>query len=252
MKRSEIITKVTTPEWQSFSAQDTATGYSIYESKDRFLAKNPAEKTLCSAGIMAIVIGLLVLVLPGSAPSGHSMMTRIALSALCMGMGTAVYFLASRAFRKVLHLDLATQTISMAHVSPKDKSLFGEIYRMDEIESLFVRRGVTKGSLAALHVRMAGKAVSQKLLHGAQDELEDLHLLLSRDIHSALDCTPRRVQRPAYRGLTVKTPRPEHRSTARKTYPVALPVGYQVPDPEEVENHDMHAGVVIPLMAARA
>lgn len=252
MKRSEIITKVTTPEWHSFSAQDSATGYSIAESTDRFSDRNTAERMLCVAGISAVAIGFLVLVLPNSLSAGHSMMTRIALSALCMGMGTTVYFLASRAFRKVLDVDLANQTISLAHISPKDKSLFSEMYRMDEIESIFVRRGRTKGALAALHVRMAGNAASEKLLHGAQDELEELHLLLSRDIHSALDCTPRRVQRSVFRGLVVKTPRPEHRSKGRKTYPVALPVGYQVPGLDEVERHDAHSAEVIPLMAARA
>jgi hypothetical protein len=92
--------------------------------------------------------------------------------------------------------------------------------------------------------------------------LEDLHLLLSRDIHSALDCAPRRVQRPAFRGLVVRTPRPEHRSAEhrspekrgklRKTYPVALPASYQVPDLQEVESHDAQSAQVIPLMAARA
>ena len=198
------------------------------------------------------MIGLLVLLLPGGVSPEHSTVTRITLSALCMGMGTAVYFLASRAFRKVLHLDLATQTVSLAHVTPKNKSLFDAGYKMDEIESIFVRRGVTKGGLAALHIRIAGNPSSLKLLHGEQEELEELHLFLCRDIHSALDCTPRRVQRPAYRGLSVKTPRPEHRSRARKTYPVALPASYRVADRTDQEPEKGHSAEVVSLMAARA
>jgi len=252
MKRTEIITKVTTPQWQSFSARDTVTGYSIYESKDRFCHRNPAETTLCTAGLAAIVIGLLVLALPGGISAQHSVMTRIVLGVLCMGMGAAVYFLAARSFRKVVHLDLSTQMISLAHVSPKNKNLFEDSYKLNEIESIFVRRGVTNRALASLNIRISGKSASQKLLHGVQEELEELHLLLCRDIHSALDCTPRRVQRRAFRGLATKTPRPEHRCMARKTYPVALPINYRSVAIPEAEMPEPKAGAVLPLMAARA
>lgn len=233
MRRSEIIQKVTSPDWLSFSTEESATGYSIFETQDRFFHERLAERTLCGVGIAAILLGYFVWFLPDSMTPDHPVMTRLTLSVICIGTGIALYFFASRGFRKVVHLDLSKRKLSLAHVNTKQQSLFGYNYNMEEIDSIFVRRGVTEGALASLHIRVAGMPVSLKLLHGLQDELEELHGLLCRDIHSALDCAPKRVQKPIRSGLATKTRRPGKRRKARKKYAVSIPVHAKTPQIEE-------------------
>ncbi|MCG6901771.1 MAG: hypothetical protein LJE68_03735 [Rhodobacter sp.] len=204
-------------QWRTLTALEEPTGYTVIEADARFIRERLAENTLRLVGAFMILAGYVQWFLPGLLVGGGPVHIRIGLTVVFMGVGLAVYLLASRGFRRVLQMDLAARRVAVARVNSKNRSMFRLEFSMDEIESAFVKRSKTAPSQAALNIRVRNSGRCLDVLFGDPRELDALHKLLCQNVRMAMECAPRRVRN--LRSATgVVTPRPNRR--VRKLRPV--------------------------------
>ncbi len=182
--------------WRSVTHQGEAAGYSVFESEDRFWRERAAEGVLRIVGVLAILAGYVQWFLPAELLDGDPIMARMGLSALFMGVGFALYIFASRGFRMMLNVDLTRRRIGWARLNARNLSPVRRTYPMDRVEGFFVQRGGSgPQAMASLRLRLKGGFGPVVLLHGEAAEIEALHRQIVEDMHTALNCAPKRVQR---------------------------------------------------------
>jgi len=172
--------------WRTIAVARTEAGYAIFETPDRFWRERMAEAVLRIVGVGLILAGYIQWFLPDTMLQGNPMLARMVLSGLFMGTGIALYFFASRGFRKEVHFEVLNRQISMGRLNSKDRCLISRQIPMDRIESLFIGRASTDAPMATLNIRLTGLSRAQCIMRGGQSEIEELHRQLSRDIQIAM------------------------------------------------------------------
>ncbi len=172
--------------WRTISAIETGQGYSVYEAPDRFWRERMAEAVLRVAGVSLIFASSAPWFVPDAMLRGDPVLARTALAVVFTLTGIALYFFASRGFRKEVRFDADARQIGLCRLNANDRCLVSRQVPLDRIESLIVARATAGRPLAALNLRQKGSPHSICIMRGAQSEIGELHRQLCRDIQVAL------------------------------------------------------------------
>ncbi|MCP3969065.1 MAG: hypothetical protein GY717_01835 [Rhodobacteraceae bacterium] len=199
-------------EWRSLKAETDNSGYSVFESECRFRHERFAEHTLRLTGVFLILAASLQWFRPAALISGSAVQTSLGLTALFGATGLALYFFASRGFRRMIRVDLGDRRIRTARVDSRNRTRPTRQFALGEIESVYIKRGDTAHAPARLELRLRGGNECVPVLTGDRAELEELHALLCRDVRHAMDCSLRRVNPGATASGAPTRARPDRRA----------------------------------------
>ena len=143
-------------------------------------------------GIFSILLGIAQWFLPNTA-TADLLHGRWILLLLFIGTGVALYFFAHRGFRRELLVDLSKRSVAMARVNSSGRSLVRQIFKMDDVESVFVQRSSDR-DINVLCFRMRGRNLPIAVAQGTRGDVESLHKWLCRVIGNGIVYHPRRVQ----------------------------------------------------------
>ncbi|KRS16642.1 hypothetical protein [Roseovarius indicus] len=172
MKRLENIYE---GEWKTVSLTATALGLTVRERFERFRFEAMSELVLrLAGGLMVAGSTMLWLVLPIGAGT-EKLVSHSLLAALVTAVGLFVYAYGTRGFRRQLSLDAKRGLLSLTKINMNEQGRVVRSIRINDIESLYLRRPAAGTSQASLHVRVAGQENPILALTGAVDELEEIH-----------------------------------------------------------------------------
>jgi len=175
-------------DWSTVSLTATALGLTVRERFERFKVEAMSELVLrLAGGLMVAGSTLLWLVLPLEA-SADQIVSHSLLATLFTATGLVVYAYGTRGFRRQLSLDAKRGTLALTKINMNDQGRVVRSIRLNEIESLFLRRPAGRTGFASLYVRVAGQDSPLLALTGATPLL--IHalgatLLVGRVIHAA-------------------------------------------------------------------
>ena len=162
-------------DWSTVSLTATALGLTVRERFERFKVEAMSELVLrLAGGLMVAGSTLLWLVLPLGAGTDQ-IVSHSLLATLFTATGLVVYAYGTRGFRRQLSLDAKRGTLSLTKINMNDQGRVVRSIRLDEIESLYLRRPSGRAGFAALYVRVAGQDSPLLALTGATEELERIH-----------------------------------------------------------------------------
>lgn len=201
------------PARRALSVAESTVGYTVTEADQRFLQERVAENILRLFGAFLLMASYMQWFQPDAFLPDVPLPLPLLTTAMCVATGVALYFFASRGFRRMLAVDMGARRLSVARVNSKGRSVIRHTVPMQQIESLFIQRGSAGKPQATLNIRVKGAPGAIALLSGEQDQLEALHSRLCDDMRTALECAPKRVKRvrPPVKAHT--TPRPDRCNT---------------------------------------
>ncbi|WP_422033170.1 hypothetical protein [Roseovarius sp.] len=162
-------------EWSTVSLTATALGLTVRERFERFKVEAMSELVLrLAGGLMVAGSTLLWLVLPLGA-GADQLVSHSLLATLFTATGLVVYAYGTRGFRRQLSLDAKRGTLSLTKINMNDQGRVVRSIRLNEIESLFLRRPAGRAGFASLYVRVAGQDSPLLALTGSTAELERIH-----------------------------------------------------------------------------
>ena len=162
-------------DWSTVSLTATALGLTVRERFERFKVEAMSELVLrLAGGLMVAGSTLLWLVLPLEA-SADQIVSHSLLATLFTATGLVVYAYGTRGFRRQLSLDAKRGTLALTKINMNDQGRVVRSIRLNEIESLFLRRPAGRTGFASLYVRVAGQDSPLLALTGATEELEQIH-----------------------------------------------------------------------------
>ncbi|MFN3211254.1 MAG: hypothetical protein ACE369_20115 [Roseovarius sp.] len=151
------------------------TGLTVRERFERFKVEAMSELVLrLAGGLMVAGSTLLWLVLPLGA-GADQIVSHSLLATLFTATGLVVYAYGTRGFRRQLSLDAKRGTLSLTKINMNDQGRVVRSIRLNEIESLFLRRPAGRAGFASLYVRVAGQDSPLLALTGSTAELERIH-----------------------------------------------------------------------------
>lgn len=188
MKRLENIYE---GEWKTVSLTATALGLTVRERFERFKIEAMSELVLrLVGGLMVAGSTMLWLVLPLGAETGQ-LVSHSLLAAIFTATGLIVYAYGTRGFRRQLSLDAKRGILSLTKINMNDQGRVARSIRINDIESLFLRRPGGRVAMASLYVRITGQDNPILALTGATEELEQIHQDLCEIIQlSGIDSKP--------------------------------------------------------------
>lgn len=170
-------------EWSTVSLTRTPLGLTAREQFERFKLEAMSELVLrLAGGLMVAGSTMLWLVLPMGTGTDQ-MLPHSLLAALFTATGLVVYAYGTRGFRRQLSLDAKKGTLAITKINVNDQGRVARSIRLDEIESLYLRRPGSRAMHSGLYVRVAGHETPLLALTGATDELERVHHDLCEIIH---------------------------------------------------------------------
>jgi len=162
-------------DWSTVSLTATALGLTVRERFERFKVEAMSELVLrLAGGLMVAGSTLLWLVLPLETSAGQ-IVSHSLLATLFTATGLVVYAYGTRGFRRQLSLDAKRGTLALTKINMNDQGRVVRSIRLNEIESLFLRRPAGRTGFASLYVRVAGQDSPLLALTGATEELEQIH-----------------------------------------------------------------------------
>ena len=168
--------------WTTIDFTSTPLGLLAQERFERFRLEALSELVLrLSGGLMVAVSTVLWLILP-NAPGSEQMISHGILAGFFSATGLFVYTYGSRGFRRQLALDARCRVLTLTKVNMNDRGRILRRIRLNEIESLFLRRPAERSQHAALFVRTRRNAMPLLALTGTREELERIHSELCRTI----------------------------------------------------------------------
>lgn len=184
-------------KWKSLDYSMGRSGFRVCEAPGQFKKERMAEHVLRIVGVMSILAANINLFAPEIfGMSAVALQARFALTVALAGVGVALYFFAVRGFQRAVQLDVKRRKVVLARLNSNDNSLFQQEFAVDEIESLFVKRGdgAEKGVLC---LRLRGRNAPVTALKGKKSELSSLHRLVAETVQENRCPKPRRVNTPA-------------------------------------------------------
>lgn len=183
------------PEWRTVSLRATANGLTAGERFERFKLEAVTEMVLRVAGILLVMSSMLMWFLLPADPTTGRLASFGAVASLLAAGGLALFAYGTRGFCRRMTLDLASGSLQLTKINMHGQARVSREFKLNRIESVFLRRPTTSSGLASLHVRVMGNEAPTLALSGSTDEIERIHAELCAVMHAQE--APRAARHPS-------------------------------------------------------
>jgi hypothetical protein len=185
---------------------ETYWGYIVRErapEQDRHLLRN---SILIFLGAVLMVVGLGQWILPGSLLTTDVLPIKMALTAVLMSMGLGCFHSVQGPRHVEVQVDTSLRELRVVERDRRNTSHLIQRVLMRDIDSAYVKRGVTQVAGGHLLLTLANSDDPLHLASGSERELRLLHDRLRHDLRPARERVERRLLRQASEAMPETSP----------------------------------------------